>query len=258
MCARSHYKGLAVTGRFFNFFQGKSVKTFNTSAKLLVGAALVASGGMASAVNLVTNGSFELGTDAPTSGAGNNAKLLNYFLPTSTYITGWTVVGSGSDKVGWLYGVAGDPFPPALVAQDQSRFIDLTGTSFGGPFGGMQTQIFTTLNQQYKIEYYLGTSNNYNYTPNAPAAAILTIAGALFDVQQNATDLPNSWLYKSATFIAQGPTTTVTFLGWVGDDYIGLDNVSITAVPEPSSIAMLLAGVAAVGTVVARKRKQIS
>jgi PEP-CTERM motif len=44
------------------------------------------------------------------------------------------------------------------------------------------------------------------------------------------------------------------FQGIAGQDYIGLDNISVTAVPEPSSLAMLFAGLAAVGSVVARRR----
>ena len=60
------------------------------------------------------------------------------------------------------------------------------------------------------------------------------------------------------TFTAANPTTTISLLGTTGRDYIGLDNVtlSVTAVPEPGTWAMMLAGMAAVGSVAARRRVQ--
>ena len=50
-------------------------------------------------------------------------------------------------------------------------------------------------------------------------------------------------------FVAMGSTTTLSFVGASGVDYIGLDNVNVavSAVPEPASVMLMLSGLAALG-----------
>lgn len=90
-----------------------------------------------------------------------------------------------------------------------------------------------------------------------PVIAVST-AGVSVDFAVTAAPTTlNSWTNFSYNFLAPTNVTAITFTGIQGSDYIGLDNISVVLVPEPSGILMLFAGLAAVGAVVIRKRKQM-
>jgi len=62
----------------------------------------------------------------------------------------------------------------------------------------------------------------------------------------------NAWQLEGFSFTAQSASTTLSFLGYTGNAYIGLDNVDVEpivspGVPEPSTWAMMLLGFAGVG-----------
>lgn len=224
------------------------MKSFNTSAKLVVGSALLASAGLASAIT-VTNFSFE---DAATAGGTPTAGNYRSLALNNTDMPGWAVI---SDSIAWIHG----PISAGvglLTAQQGTYFLDLTDTQFSSPFGGVSQSLMTVANTQYILKFWLGTSQFYN--PTNGAASLVSVAGNDTTVSSTVTTLPNSWEEKTITFTALSSSTLLAFTGISGKDYIGLDNISVTAVPEPTSIAMLFAGLAAVGTVVARRRNQIS
>ena len=58
-----------------------------------------------------------------------------------------------------------------------------------------------------------------------------------------------TWVSQSMTFVATGPSTTVNFYTFNQRADIGLDNVTVTAVPEPASILLVFAaGLAGIAT----------
>lgn len=216
---------------------------------LACGIALLA--GPAAHANLLLNGSFEEGafvnqgnqTMSPASG--------------STVITGWTVV---TDSTAWIN--AGNPF--GLTASDGSRFLDLTNYSAGAPFAGVSQTFATTAGATYTLTFDLGGSNAWG----RPDALIASAAGtsATFTTGPASTTTPNNdWYHETMTFTATGATTTLTLQGSAGFNYIGLDNVSVVllsdavtpppvpAIPEPSTWALMLAGLAAIGSVMRRR-----
>lgn len=199
-----------------------------------------------------TNGSFEFGNPSNTPGTNTQDASVNsqqLFVGDNTTLTGWTVIGTTGNDIAWI----GNSNAYGLSASDGNNFLDLTGWQFGGAIGKGVAQTFDTVaGQQYTVSFDLGNSNLFNYGINA-----LTVkAGSLNQVvYSNTYNLNNSWEHRTLGFVAQGPSTTLSFTGayarWY---YIGLDNVTVTAVPEPETYAMLLAGMGLVGAI-ARRRK---
>ena len=229
------------------------MKTFNTSAKLLVGAVLVASGGMASALNIVLNPSFEDGqfddkdvnsiAQVTQVGGGCGVDCSN------TKIAFWTV--SQTRPLIWI----DNSYVGPLKTPYDKKFLDLTAyTNATTQYATIGQNLGTTVNQPYTLTFSLGSSNVFGTLP------VIVASAAGIDVNFGVTTPPvaiNNWTSFSFNFTPLTNSTALSFTGLLGSDYIGLDNISVTAVPEPGTLAMLFAGLAAVGTVVARKRKQI-
>lgn len=225
------------------------MKSTNTSAKLLIGAALVISAGMASAANIVQNPSFELGVfdDIDVAFVANVTQVGG--SQSVTKISDWTV--SQDRPLIWI----DNAYPGPLKTPSGDRFLDLTFFTFiASQYSTISQSLNTTAGQAYTLTFDLGASNLFGGLP------VIAMSTAGVTVDFAATVAPtsvNEWTSFSYSFIAPAATTTLSFTGIQGSDYIGLDNISVTAVPEPGSIALLFAGLAAVGSVVARKRKQI-
>lgn len=183
--------------------------------------------------NLITNGSFESGTFVPQ---GSQTMTLN---PGASNISGWQIV---NDSLAWI-GV-GDPW--GLDAQDGSYFLDLSDYSAGPPFSGVQQTVSTTPGYGYTVEFYLGSSNRWG----RPSALTVNASGQSANFVSASTGTNNDWQLFSFAFVASASATTISFIGASGVNYIGLDNVSatLTAVPEPMSLVLLLAGVAVLCT----------
>lgn len=180
--------------------------------------------------NLIVNGSFESGDFSPP---GNQTMTL---APGSTALTGWDVV---NDSIAWI-GV-GDPW--GLDAQDGDLFLDLSDYSAGPPFGGIQQSFASTVGHEYTVTFQLGSSTYWG----RPASLTVSAAGQSETFSSALTGGNNDWDEKSFVFVATGATTTLSFVGASGVNYIGLDNVNVavSAVPEPASGLLVLSGLAA-------------
>jgi hypothetical protein len=185
--------------------------------------------GQAAHANLLINPSFEQGTLV------NNGQSTMSLPVGSTVINGWTVV---NDTTAWID--AGNPF--SLFASDGARFLDLTDYSRGDPFGGMAQTVATTAGYTYQLSFDLGSSNLFGRPNGIFASAAGT--GQSFTGASGGTNM--DWQRFSMSFVATGATTTVSFVGQAGQDFIGLDNVDLvlTAVPEPSAAWLLASGLA--------------
>jgi hypothetical protein len=179
--------------------------------------------------NLLTNGSFELGSFV---NQGNQTMSL---AAGATTMTGWTAVGR---SLAWIN--TGNPW--SLSAQDGNFFLDLTDYNAGAPFGGVTQSIPTVLGQQYTLSFELGSYTQLWGGP--PTSVLVSAAGASQTFTDATITTKSTWTPFSFTFTATSTTTAVTLLGAAGVNYIGLDNVSLdavggTAVPEPASYALL-------------------
>lgn len=221
-------------------------------AQLPVLVALVASCGMAQAVNLLTNGSFEnlRAGSSVTAPVANDYVSLKSFDSSFDAIDGWTV---SFDTLAWI----GSPLlvPSGnLIAHEGNRFLDLTDTSFANPYGGITTTVNTIVGTTYMLSYWLGTDGAFNQS-NGGVAAVVSITGAgPLTASSTQSFNANSWEQFTRTFTAVSATTSITILGIAGADYIGLDEVSVSVVPEPMGIALALAGMGIVGVGMGKRR----
>lgn len=192
--------------------------------------------------NLLTNGSFELGTFVD-DGNGTDS-----FSAGPTTITGWAAVGN---QVSWIR----SPNPWVLSAEDGTHFLDLTGYHTGVPFGGVTQMIATNVGEQYSLSFFLGS---YTQRWGGPPVSILASAGSASQTfTVSTTSTASTWTPFSMTFSATSATTTITLTGAAGAEYIGLDNVSVdaaSAVPEPESGAMIALGLGLIGAITLRRR----
>jgi choice-of-anchor C domain-containing protein len=201
-------------------------------------AALLACG-VATSASAVTinNGSFELGAAIP-GGSFISVPALN-----STSITGWTVGGGGVDYVGTYW-----------QAADGERSIDLSRLSAGS----VAQKIATVIGQTYKVSFFLSGNPDGGL---GQKVAVTSVSGSLPNVETYNVGPSNShsnmlWQPYSYSFRAFDTTSTLTFAGATYTPYgPALDNVSITAVPEPNTWAMLIVGMGLVGGTVRMRRR---
>lgn len=197
--------------------------------KFLVCAAMAASAFTAQGANLVVNGSFEEVTAGNTQNAGTWS-IYNA-------ITGWT----GQPNIEVRDGVSGN-------AQSGSNYVELDTTGNSGMF---QT---ITGTGWYELSFW------YSARMNVPAGSNglgFTFGDLTGQVLTNVAGAPTGNVWQQYTGLVQlnGSTALKFFATGVSDSVGGsLDNVSVTAVPEPESYAMMLAGLALMGTI-ARRRK---
>ncbi len=184
----------------------------------------------------IVNGSFEQGaapggfTQVGTGGSN---------------ITGWTVASGSVDYIGNYW-----------QAADGSRSVDLAG----GQPGIIQQVLSTVIGQVYAVSFFIARNPD---RPETPRNGFVTWTGAgnqSFSFNNANTTRSNmGWEQRTVQFTATSASTT---LGFGADPATSqgafgpaLDNVTIAAVPEPSTWLMLLAGFGLVGGVMRRRKE---
>jgi hypothetical protein len=184
--------------------------------KLAIAALLAVSAFSASAATeLVVNGNFETGTFAGWTKSGN--------LSLSDIVSNTT---TSNHTFLWRSGATGSP---AFISQ-------LLNTSAGGTY----TLAFDV--------YSAGTSSTnpaaVNFSANFGGNAVYSF-----------TNTTLNWTHVVVNNLhATGSSTELKFSSRNDPSFTRLDNISVQAVPEPETYAMMLAGLGALGFI-ARRRK---
>lgn len=190
-------------------------------------AALLASGGaFAAPVELLLNGSFEANHQA----AGTWANYAN--------LTDWT---GGPHGIELRNNVAG-------VAANGVNFVELDTNHNSS----MTQTVQTKLGQQYTLSFQF-----QDRVGVATSSQGLAVDWGGNEIDHVNNSLHGAWETRTYTLIGDGTAMNLKFIATGRDDSFGtsLDNVSLTtAVPEPETYAMLLAGLGLVGFA-ARRRK---
>ena len=198
---------------------------------ILAGAALCSVIPAFAATNLVTDGSFE----SASLSAGT------YAMYGGNSLDGWTALP------GDLIEVRDD-----LVgsAQNGNNFVELDSTHNSS----MLTTIATQAGQTYALSFwYSGRPDSKTYNTafksgKVPASSDglgVNFGDGMIRVKSPTdTTSDNLWQEFTTLFTATGSSTTLMFSAMGKSDSFGssLDDISVLAVPEPTSMAMLGAG----------------
>lgn len=183
--------------------------------------------------NLITNGTFD----------GNATAVCDVsFHCYTTYtfgqdgITGWTVGGTSVDLIQGGYG--------AITGTS----VDMLGTP--GP-GSLSQSFATTAGQAYQLSFDLSLNGSGSNASGLLAVSLDNGSATNFFGTTNHTS-------HTLNFTGTGSLLALTFSSAQTGDYSGavLDNVSVTAVPEPESYAMMLAGLGLMAGIARRRKGQ--
>lgn len=178
------------------------------------------------AQNLVTNGSFEQDTPA-----------IDYWTITPNLI-GWT----GAPDIELRNNYDG-------TAQDGASFVELD------TFANSAMSQVINATGLVELTFWYAARPNVAAGSNDLSFSLGNLSGTL--LQGVAGGGTIEWIkYTGIADLGTSGSATLTFTALGTSDMAGgsLDNISVTAVPEPETVALMLAGLGLVGGVARRRR----
>ena len=225
--------------------RGRSTATLVSLAAAVLAMVWIVGTPAPAQANLVTNGSFEEGTNKPTS----NFTTLS---AGNTDITGWTVT---SGSVDWIR--------TYWTAQQGSYSLDLSGNSAGTIAA---TSFATTSGNWYEVDFWMSANPDSGLGQKDLQVAVSGIPSTenFSYTVTSANSLTNMlWALKSMNFQAQSSSTTLSFISLTNSAWgPALDNVSVeelygggAGIPEPVTMAGLVLGLGGLARYVRRRQR---
>ena len=240
-------------------------------------AVVMAISSSASAFEFVTNGGFETTTYATSSEFGGQS---GGSYVASQGVTGWT--GAGGTALQFLY-IGGtqttvspinrydDPnafFYPSLnvLSPNGGNFVALDGDQ--DPNVNVQGSISQVINglvvgEFYNLDFNWGAAQLANRTGATTEQLHITFGASTADtgILAVGSGAFSGWQAGHFQFQATSTSQTLSFLS-VGTPFglppiAVLDGVSLTAVPEPTTWAMMLLGFGGIGAMIRRRRQTL-
>lgn len=199
------------------------------SKSLLAGAAFAMLSPIAMAAPLITNGGFE-------SSSFNGT--FTTFSAGSSALTGWTIDAGSVDLINTYWAPASGNYS-----------LDLSGNN-----DGVISQSFATVvGQTYTVSFDM--AGNPDDGDKIKTVQVGLSQQPLYTFDTTGQTRSNmGWINQSFTFTAVATSSTLHFASVQDSAYgVALDNISVTAVPEPETYAMLLAGLGLLGTFARRR-----
>jgi len=195
-------------------------------------------------VNLIVDGGFE----GQPAGAGGYA---HHAAGTSFDGGAWFVLGVDILTIDTAYSV-GDAPPLVFAAHGGRTSLDLTGTGNSSPADGIFQDVATQAGQLYTLGFYVGRAmSSGSVGGDYPSTATVRLSidgGPVIDFVNSDTILSGiAWKPFRYSFLATSGKTRVTFTNGTGNDYLGLDDVSLSAAPEPNVWLFSILGFGLIG-----------
>lgn len=200
---------------------------------------------------MITNGSFEAVQIGSPFVSSNPAD-----------IPGWTHNGTVGDGLLWAVGYA-DGSGSVTTAGNGNQFVTLGGGFFAPGSADWSTTITgLTSGDKYTLSFMTATESGFAGGPEPGGPQTMTVGflsgsstpSQSFTSPDSTADYWRVWVTQDYTFTATGSSAVVDFSVTNQQYDMGLDNVKVSVVPEPSGLFLLGSAVVALTGVIRRKR----
>jgi hypothetical protein len=238
----------------------------------------------AQAANLVQNGGFEQNTlPSPLNPANASGAEIDSNWNYNGDLTDWSSTGGNTYNVLFFGNVAAAKSinPDTRFTASEPQYLDANFNALspnGGAFMGLdgdpaangsldQTITGLTVGKTYDLSFYWAGIELFNRTGYQSIQLTGSLGGDAFFTPAYLNSAPagqpgsfSGWSLANFTFTANATSEVLSFLavGTPGGNlppFALLDGVSLTAVPEPSTWAMMLLGFGGLGYAAFRRRR---